>query len=505
MSEASKRTVPLLDRAVFRTSRLADFCGVKELTAQTGHAPEDWPVVIGKELIDNGLDECEEAEIGPEISIAVSTECAEIVIADNGRGLPSETIQGIIDYTIRVSSREAYVSPTRGAQGNALKTIVAMPFALDGRRGITVVESHGLAHRIGFEVDPVRREPKPLLQISPSPVQKGTRITVCWPDSACSLLEQAETRFVQMAADFTAFNPHLTLSCRWNGQRRVNMTASNPDWRKWRACDLTSAHWYDTERFERYMAAHIARDEDQGRAGRTVREFIAELRGLTRSDKQKVVLAAVQAAGMPLASFFGRDDDAIALLLAQCQQQTKPVAPKDLGVIGSDHFLADCCAVGAAEESFKYKKRLGETASGLPYAIEVAFAYRPEATSRLLVTGVNFSVGIRNPFQRLAYFDDLSSQLTRRMAGPDEPIVVMLHYTCPRVDYTDRGKSTLSLPFEIGAAIRELVEAVTKEWYTQRKREEKEASRKIERRDRLISTKKVSIKDAAWQAMQAPI
>jgi hypothetical protein len=130
-------------------------------------------------------------------------------------------------------------------------------------------------------------------------------------------------------------------------------------------------------------------------------------------------------------------------------------------------------------------------------------AYHPEAPGRLLITGVNFSVGIRNPFQRLAYFDDLSSLLARRMAGPDEPIVVMLHYTCPRVDYTDRGKSTLSLPFEIGAAIRELVEAVTKDWYTQRKREEKEASRKIERRDRLISTKKVSIKDAAWQAMQA--
>jgi len=56
--------------------------------------------------------------------------------------------------------------------------------------------------------------------------------------------------------------------CHWNGEGRVNMSATNPDWRKWRACDPTSAHWYDTDRFSRYMAAHIARDEDQGRAGR---------------------------------------------------------------------------------------------------------------------------------------------------------------------------------------------------------------------------------------------
>ena len=173
-----------LQRVTFKTSRLAEFCGRRELVAQTGHAVEDWPLVILKELVDNALDAAEEAEIAPEIDIMVSTETGEIVITDNGSGLPPETMEGILDYTSRVSSREAYVSPTRGAQGNALKTIVAMPFALDGSRGITVIEAYGLAHRIIFEMDPVRREPKVLREISPSLVQNGTRVTVRWPDSA---------------------------------------------------------------------------------------------------------------------------------------------------------------------------------------------------------------------------------------------------------------------------------------------------------------------------------
>ena len=60
---------------------------------------------------------------------------------------------GILDFAVRVSSREAYASPTRGAQGNALKTIVAMPFALDGTKGETLIESQGTAHRISFGVD----------------------------------------------------------------------------------------------------------------------------------------------------------------------------------------------------------------------------------------------------------------------------------------------------------------------------------------------------------------
>jgi DNA topoisomerase VI subunit B len=178
------RAVPLLERVAFRTSRLAEFCGEKELVAQTGHAVEHWPLVILKELVDNALDACEEAQIAPEIDVSVSTETGDIVIADNAAGLPAETIAGVLDYTVRVSSWEAYVSPSRGRQGYGLKCIVAIPFALDGQCGTTVIESRGQAHRILFEMDPVRREPRILREIGASNVKIGTKITVRWPETA---------------------------------------------------------------------------------------------------------------------------------------------------------------------------------------------------------------------------------------------------------------------------------------------------------------------------------
>ena len=99
------RSASKLQRMAFTTSRLAEFCGEKELTAQTGHAPEEWPLVVAKELIDNALDACEEAEIAPEIDIEVSIERGEIVIADNGPGLPSAMLGDLLDDTVRVSSR----------------------------------------------------------------------------------------------------------------------------------------------------------------------------------------------------------------------------------------------------------------------------------------------------------------------------------------------------------------------------------------------------------------
>ena len=48
MSDARNRPARTLQRVAFKTSRLAEFCGEKGLTAQTGHAPEDWPLVIAK-------------------------------------------------------------------------------------------------------------------------------------------------------------------------------------------------------------------------------------------------------------------------------------------------------------------------------------------------------------------------------------------------------------------------------------------------------------------------
>jgi DNA topoisomerase VI subunit B len=127
---------PRLNRQTFQTSRLVEFCSEKELTLQTGHPTEDWPLVVLKELADNALDGCEEAEIAPNISVRVAD--GAIAVCDRGPGIPPATVKGLLDFGARVSSREAYCSPTRGAQGNALKTLIAMPFALDGDEGETI-------------------------------------------------------------------------------------------------------------------------------------------------------------------------------------------------------------------------------------------------------------------------------------------------------------------------------------------------------------------------------
>ena len=96
-------------------------------------------------------------------------------------------------------------------------------------------------------------------------------------------------------------------------------------------------------------------------------------------------------------------------------------------------------------ESFEYR-RVMRVEDGIPWVIETAFAWCPKAKQRRLITGVNWSPGILNPFRELGRFGtSLDTILTRARCDTDDPVILVLHIACPRVEYTDRGKSALVL------------------------------------------------------------
>jgi DNA topoisomerase VI subunit B len=445
----TKRGRGKLTRVPFTVSRLSEFCTTKELVNQTGHGVVDWPLVIVKELTDNALDACEEVGIAPEIGIEVDRN--KIVITDNGRGIPAETIESVLNYNIRVSSREAYVSPTRGAQGNALKTILPMGYVMDERRGEqacgrTTVEAHGLNHHIKFAVDHIRQEPKIAHAVTRhSPVVRGTRIAVNLPEPADDqrdILADCKPNFLRLAKAFARLNPHLSLRVTWNGEVEADIKASKPDWSKWLPSWPTSPHWYDIGRFKRYMAAHISHRDDV-----TVRKFTSEFDGLTSVTKQKQILEKLGASHVKLHDWFGRDradNQNIEKLLAAMKAHSSPVPPRALGSIGKDHLFSKLERIGCNPKTFEYEKRLGDD-DGLPRVVEIAFGmYNDQTFKRRLITGVNWSPGINNPFRQLGRTGEgLEGILHDARVDALQPIVMVVHLTCPRVQYTDRGKSAI--------------------------------------------------------------
>ena len=145
---------PTVERTVFATPRAAEFLELRALQAQTGQPVEAFGHVVVKELLDNALDGAETAGRAPNIDITTRTDdgITFVTVTDNGCGITAATVDDVCDFTVLVSDKARYRGPARGAQGNALKTLLGIPYAL----GITepvVIESAGIHHELLVSIE----------------------------------------------------------------------------------------------------------------------------------------------------------------------------------------------------------------------------------------------------------------------------------------------------------------------------------------------------------------
>lgn len=170
-----------LIRTTFTTSRLLEFFSEPELTKQIGYERDRWPAAMLKELIDNALDACESSKVAvPRIEVEIGKDF--FTVADNGPGIPPDTIVGSLDYAIRVSDKSYYVSPTRGQQGNALKTLWAAPFVFADAPATIEVTARGVRHTVTVSLDRIAGEPKiEHTTADATKVKSGTFWRVAWP------------------------------------------------------------------------------------------------------------------------------------------------------------------------------------------------------------------------------------------------------------------------------------------------------------------------------------
>ena len=100
---------------------------------------------------------------------------------------------------------------------------------------------------------------------------------------------------------------------------------------------------------------------------------------------------------------------------------------------------------------------------------------------------------------------DLDAILARQRAGLDEPVVVFLHLAHPRVEFVDRGKSSMSLTTIGHGPVADIVKSVTRKWEKQRKAEERHASARLRRQAALASRceERITTKQAAYDEMPA--
>ena len=157
-------------------------------------------------------------------------------------------------------------------------------------------------------------------------------------------------------------------------------------------------------------------------------------------------MAETGASHVSLHNFFGlhkANTDNIAKLLASLKKHSKPVRPAELGIIGKDHlyYLMEARAA-IRRRSLTIAASAKPTAfpgsSSLPSAFIATVSAAGRGPSRKVITGVNWSPGINNPFRQLGRSGEgLDAILANVRANTSQPVIAVLHLACPRVAYTD--------------------------------------------------------------------
>ena len=489
----------ILERRHFTVARANEYFTPDGLQKETGQPPDQFRHMALKELLDNALDAAESAGLAPDVRVEfVETDNGlTLTIADNGRGIPAQVVERIIgDFSASTSDKACYRSPMRGAQGNALKTVIGMPVALGADRSRLAIVAAGVQHDIEIWVSPagdIRHNHHQSAADAP-----GTRITVMIPGSPeCYYWNPARWLFA-----YALFNPHAQLQIRkiapvWESPDEnedchrasesfsdlsLAPTVTFPDgrWRKFLPTDPTPAHWYTPDEFSRLMHRIAGQAPDQ-----PVGDLIQEFKGTSRNWRtiQKSVSARTVAE-------LADSAETIAALHSALLTTNPAPKPEVLGRVGPDHFRQ------RIDERFQivgdrywYKHQWG-IADAMPYLIEVAIAQTEHPGD--VFYGLNYSVPFSDPLSTTALIYDGQERLENAgltaflkdagvysgtRYGKTIYTTAAIHLVMPLLPTLDRGKSRLDISAELATAIAATIgtaaKVLTKEAIDWRKHQKK--------------------------------
>ena len=451
-----------LERTYFEASRAGEYFDSRQLSTLTGVAPQQFASVILKESIDNALDACEMAGVAPEIDIVVVHDehgTIHLTVSDNGPGIPPDVVRKVLDYDIKVSDKAAYRSPTRGAQGNALKAIIGIPYALGSREPV-IVRARGVRHEMAPSVDPAGHVH---FDYSPSPkVTEGTSVSLVIPARLSSGERTQDFDALHWVRSFAAFNPHATLCYQANdgGAKLAKIYKSTcADIKKYIPNEPTSPHWYSAASLKGLVFNHIAHARSGGR-DLPLGEFVRQFAGLTSTRRAKAVTAQLVEAGFTHLSKFAEDEERVAQLLAGMQAKSKPPKASALGHVGEEHFRAFFENVYAEVKEYNYVRKSGTLPSRLPFTFEFALAVLEQEEEGHLYCGINFSPTFGDPLQGTALVgpkfkaNGIQGFLSEGYALPKTQrtwyrtpasVAVAAHIITPAPMFLDKGKTRLDM------------------------------------------------------------
>jgi hypothetical protein len=464
-------------------SQSSDFIrleGLQKLTNVTAH---DWDLYILKELVDNALDadEMVHHESGsPSIRVVMEYDRQGNglrVTVTNSALFPLEYVSDLFDLEKRVSVKDYYNHPTRGAQGNALKTILGIPYALHYRflsdykldEVPLAITCRDQRVEIRLDVDELKQSVSVITEeeTEEDDVRDETTVSV-----GIFRFIQKRPRTIEelkkWAQAFSLFNPHASFSfifviLKETGEvvEETYESQSNPNWKdKYDLSQPAPITWYTYSEFKELIYAILANKREYGKPAPTLNE-IANQFGISAFPQ-----ASEFSASTSLEVLMDGDalrTDSTRRLFTLLKHQTPQTAIPPLGSIGEQHLLANSRVPVPDDEDdplFFYRHAEGGLSVPAnadmpvyPFVLEVALNANA-AQKRQIIVGINHTPTYQDPFFNKpllphgAEIEEVQHSLEKLLdyynLRDDMPITLTVHLIAPNVEYENYGKWSIS-------------------------------------------------------------
>jgi hypothetical protein len=455
---------------ILSKSRVMEYLTLDGLSKMTGVSPDLLDFYTLKELTDNALDSAELGDTLPEIQVMVSrqTDTLRIAVADQGAGISPEMVREVTNFERFGGTKYFVKKPTRGAQGNALMTIVGLVSALWREQGravppAIVFSSRGYRHEVSLRIDPVLE--KAWVSVESVKIsgtdggsdvdQKGTSIEVFLPlpYGACGQRD----RYTQVIENFSLWNPHASFKFTYYMAGADGLSLPFPSTAKTATRFIQdgygSPHWYTIDDFERLLFANVRALEESGESETTL-DFAKRFKGCSSNRKE---FTEKLRKGMPKRLNDIRDPKTSERLFTILLAATPPPSASVLGEVGKEHMRSSADQWKLVDKLFKYKKVQGFLdGTSIPFVLEVAVAPTEKLTERRVSFGINGTVTYKSPFEEDLYqptklkerdapwqkVKGLRELLGSYRIGPQDPVMIAIHLLCPNIRYGDYGKSS---------------------------------------------------------------
>lgn len=442
-------------------SQVSDYVRLEGLQKLTNVSAHEWDLYILKELVDNALDADEAAGITPRVSVEMRYDGLGLtVIVRNQAQFPMDVVGDIFNLEKRASVKDLYNLPTRGAQGNALKTLLGIPYALQYHWFTNYsLEMRPLIIASGASVVDLWLDVNEFAQnVSLRPIQiQNSRTTIKGTEVSLNILKFTQERprtpeaLLLMARAFTLWNPHANFEFVFvlGDAIHSHWSRSEHGWTgKYDLRQAAPITWYTYGNFRELLHALLWHTQTHAESATTLGE-VASLFGLPG-----LPASAPFADNASLGSLLTGDqlDPAQTLALYKALKDcARDQSAPSLGELGSAIFEKACSLPEDQADLFFYRRHATPTDQQIPFVLEVALGASTEGR-RVVMTGINHTPTYRDPFLNKPLMPPGGAEPQRGLEKlldyyglrDDASVTLMTHLISPGVVYENYGKSAIN-------------------------------------------------------------